>query len=133
MGNHVSEKLASIGQSGVLRFFDSLSESDKSVLSGQLSSLDLDSMKELIETQVKTKALFQVFAEQLLNWSRQTGKSVPWYIMTSDVNDAPTRAFFKKHNYFGYNPADVVFFQQGMMPAFSFTGEMLLEKKNSLA
>jgi UDP-N-acetylglucosamine/UDP-N-acetylgalactosamine diphosphorylase len=74
-----------------------------------------------------------VFAEQLLNWGKTAGKSIPWYIMTSDVNDAPTRAFFKTNKHFGYNPADVVFFQQGMMPAFSFAGEMLLAEKDSLA
>ena len=51
--------------------------------------------------------------------------------MTSDINDAPTRAFFKKHDYFGYDPADVFFFQQGMMPAFSMDGQMLLAEKDS--
>jgi UDP-N-acetylglucosamine/UDP-N-acetylgalactosamine diphosphorylase len=84
-------------------------------------------------TPIKNKPLFQVFAEQLLNWSKTAGKSIPWYIMTSDVNDGPTRVFFKRHNYFGYNPDDVVFFPQGMMPAFSFAGEMLLAEKDSLA
>ena len=53
--------------------------------------------------------------------------------MTSDVNDAATRAFFKKHNYFGYDPADVFFFQQGMMPAFAWTAKLLLAEKDSLA
>ncbi len=206
MSNSFAAKLAAIGQSGVLRFFDSLPAGQQAVLSGQLAGLDLDSMKQLIETQVTTKAiipipsniapvkaypntpgpdqkklyadadarglellkagkvaaflvaggqgtrlgydgpkgeypvtpitnkpLFQVFAEQLLNWGKVSGNSIPWYLMTSDVNDGPTRAFFKKHTHFGYNPADVVFFQQGMMPAFSFSGEMLLAEKDSLA
>ena len=46
--------------------------------------------------------------------------------MTSDVNDAATRAFFKKNAYFGYDPDDVFFFQQGMMPAFAMDGRLLL-------
>ncbi|MEL7240377.1 MAG: UTP--glucose-1-phosphate uridylyltransferase, partial [Planctomycetota bacterium] len=54
-------------------------------------------------------------------------------IMTSEVNDAPTRAFFEKHNHFGLPKDDVIFFAQGMMPAFSMDGEMLLEAKDSLA
>src|SRR3954447_15126187 len=54
-------------------------------------------------TPIKNKPLFQVFAEQLLAYSRDFGKTVPWYIMTSDVNDAATRSFFKKNNFFGYN------------------------------
>jgi len=54
--------------------------------------------------------------------------------MTSQVNDAPTREFFRKHNYFNYNPANVVFFQQGMMPAFDMaTGQLLLADEDSLA
>jgi UDP-N-acetylglucosamine/UDP-N-acetylgalactosamine diphosphorylase len=54
--------------------------------------------------------------------------------MTSEVNDAPTREFFKKHNYFNYNPANVFFFQQGMMPAFDMaSGRMLLGERDSLA
>jgi UDP-N-acetylglucosamine/UDP-N-acetylgalactosamine diphosphorylase len=53
--------------------------------------------------------------------------------MTSDVNDAATRAFFAKHNHFGLDPKNVVFFQQGMMPAFSMDGQLLLGEKDSLA
>jgi UDP-N-acetylglucosamine/UDP-N-acetylgalactosamine diphosphorylase len=53
--------------------------------------------------------------------------------MTSDVNDAPTRAFFQSNHYFGLQSADVVFFQQGMMPAFDFTGRLLLAEPDSLA
>ena len=53
--------------------------------------------------------------------------------MTSDANDAATRAFFQKNAYFGYPPGDVFFFQQGMMPAFGMDGRMLLGAKDSLA
>jgi UDP-N-acetylglucosamine/UDP-N-acetylgalactosamine diphosphorylase len=53
--------------------------------------------------------------------------------MTSDANDAATRAFFEKHDYFGYPKQDVFFFQQGMMPAFDMNGKMLLAEKDSLA
>jgi UDP-N-acetylglucosamine/UDP-N-acetylgalactosamine diphosphorylase len=104
------------------------------VAGGQGTRLGYDGPKgEYPVTPIRNKPLFQVFAEQLSNWSRVAGRSIPWYIMTSDVNDGPTRAFFQKHNYFGYKPEDVVFFQQGMMPAFSFDGEMLLAEKDSLA
>src|SRR5207253_7894094 len=50
-----------------------------------------------------------------------------------EVNDAQTRDFFKQHNFFGHARDNVVFFQQGMMPAFSFDGKMLLAEKDSLA
>jgi UDP-N-acetylglucosamine/UDP-N-acetylgalactosamine diphosphorylase len=207
MSTHPLEaQLASIGQPNVLRFFKALPEAGKKKLTGQIQSLDLGAMAELVQTQVKTKAppaipqhidpvktyprepgaehrqlyhdaevrgrellkqgkvgaflvaggqgtrlgydgpkgeypvtpikdkpLFQVFAEQLLAHGRDAGRSIAWYLMTSDINDAPTRAFFVKHQYFGYDPKDIFFFQQGMMPAFSMSGDMLLTEKDSLA
>ncbi|MDB5354572.1 MAG: UTP--glucose-phosphate uridylyltransferase [Phycisphaerales bacterium] len=104
------------------------------VAGGQGTRLGYDGPKgEFPITPIKNKPLFQVFAEQLLAWSRDSGRTIPWYLMTSDINDAPTRAFFRQHNFFGYNPADVFFFQQGMMPAFSMDGQLLLAEKDSLA
>jgi len=202
----IAQKLAQIGQSGVLRFYDKLDMEERERLLGQLDALDLGMIVNLIETQVKVKAplalptdiqpvttypraprgdqkehyakafargeellrqgkvaaflvaggqgtrlgydgpkgeypvspvmnkpLFQLFAEQLLGNARTYGKTIPWYIMTSDANDSATRAFFQRHRHFGYDEKDVFFFQQGMMPAFSLTGEMLLAEKDSLA
>ena len=104
------------------------------VAGGQGTRLGYDGPKgEFPVTPVKNKPLFQVFAEQLRAASRDYGKPVPWYIMTSDVNDGPTRAFFQKNNYFGYDSKNIVFFPQGMMPAFGFDGKMLLAEKDSLA
>jgi UDP-N-acetylglucosamine/UDP-N-acetylgalactosamine diphosphorylase len=105
------------------------------VAGGQGTRLGYDGPKgEFPVTPIKNKPLFQVFAEQLLAHSRDAGKPIPWYIMTSEVNDAPTRAFFEEHRYFNYNPANIFFFQQGMLPAFDMaTGEMLLSEKDSLA
>jgi UDP-N-acetylglucosamine/UDP-N-acetylgalactosamine diphosphorylase len=104
------------------------------VAGGQGTRLGYDGPKgEYPVTPVKNKPLFQVFAEQLLAHSRDAGKPLPWYIMTSDINDGPTRAFFAKHEYFGYPHNDVMFFQQGMMPAFDLDGRMLLAEKDSLA
>ncbi|HYE18739.1 MAG TPA: UDPGP type 1 family protein [Tepidisphaeraceae bacterium] len=105
------------------------------VAGGQGTRLGYDGPKgEYPVTPIKNKPLFRVFAEQLLALSRDAGKPIPWYVMTSEVNDGPTRAFFKQHNYFDYNPANVFFFQQGMMPAFDMaTGAILLDKPDSLA
>src|SRR4051812_5637989 len=104
------------------------------VAGGQGTRLGYDGPKgEYPVTPIKSKPLFQVFAEQLLAHSRDSGKSVPWYVMTSEVNDAPTREFFKKNAYFGYPQADIFFFQQGMMPAFAMDGRLLLGARDSLA
>jgi UDP-N-acetylglucosamine/UDP-N-acetylgalactosamine diphosphorylase len=53
--------------------------------------------------------------------------------MTSAANDSATRDFFKSSNFFGLNESDVIFFVQGMMPAFSMEGKMLLEARDSHA
>jgi UDP-N-acetylglucosamine/UDP-N-acetylgalactosamine diphosphorylase len=104
------------------------------VAGGQGTRLGYDGPKgEYPVTPVKSKPLFQVFAEQLQAHARDAGKPIAWYVMTSNVNDAPTREFFKNNAYFGYNPGDVVFFQQGMMPAFSTDGRLLLAEQDSLA
>ncbi len=104
------------------------------VAGGQGTRLGYDGPKgEYPVTPVKGKPLFQVFAEQLLNYGKTFGKPVPWYLMTSDVNDAATRGFFEKHNYFGLARSDVYFFQQGMMPAFAMDGQLLLGERDSLA
>ena len=104
------------------------------VAGGQGTRLGYNGPKgEYPVTPINQKPLFQVFAEQIRAWSRDTGKQVPWYIMTSDANDTATREFFGKHNFFGLPKADVFFFQQGMMPAFGLDGQLLLGAKDSLA
>jgi UDP-N-acetylglucosamine/UDP-N-acetylgalactosamine diphosphorylase len=104
------------------------------VAGGQGTRLGYDGPKgEFPVTPIRKKPLFQVFAEQLRAHSRDVGRPIAWYIMTSDVNDAATRAFFRQHNFFGYDPADVFFFQQGMMPAFAPDGRLLLGERDSLA
>ena len=104
------------------------------VAGGQGTRLGYDGPKgEYPVTPIRRKPLFQVFAEQLKAYGRDFGKPVPWYIMTSDANDAQTRAFLKQHNCFGLDPQDVFIFQQGMMPAFASDGRLLLGEKSSLA
>jgi UDP-N-acetylglucosamine/UDP-N-acetylgalactosamine diphosphorylase len=104
------------------------------VAGGQGTRLGYDGPKgEYPITPVKNKPLFQVFAEQLLAHGRRGGRVIPWYIMTSDINDVQTRAFFHKHHFFGYEEDAVFFFPQGMMPAFSLDGKLLFSERDSLA
>ena len=63
------------------------------------------------------KTLFHIHAERLLAARRRYGSVIPWYIMTSDATDAPTRHYFEETGYFGLPPEDVLFFRQRMMPA----------------
>jgi UDP-N-acetylglucosamine/UDP-N-acetylgalactosamine diphosphorylase len=104
------------------------------VAGGQGTRLGFEGPKGLYQvTPIKEKSLFQVFAEQLLAYSKDSETHIPWYIMTSEINHDATQQFFKDNNYFGYTPADIFFFKQGLMPAFSMDGELLLESPDSLA
>jgi len=105
------------------------------VAGGQGTRLGYDGPKGCYPaTPISGKPLFQVFAEGLLAAGRKYGRPVPWYIMTSPLNHEQTVAFFQKHHHFGLDPADVKFFQQGVMPSFDMTtGNILLAAKDELA
>ena len=79
------------------------------------------------------KPLFRIFAEQLLAHGRRAGRSIPWYIMTSPINDTETRAFFRDNNWFGLDRTDVFLFPQGVLPSFDSDGRFLLEEPGRIA
>jgi UDP-N-acetylglucosamine/UDP-N-acetylgalactosamine diphosphorylase len=104
------------------------------VAGGQGTRLGYEGPKGCYEcTPVAKKPLFQVFAEQILAAQNRTGGIIPWYIMTSPINDVATRAFFRHHNYFGLDADNVMFFAQGTMPAIDFDGKLLLSKPGRVA
>ncbi|MDP7162095.1 MAG: UTP--glucose-1-phosphate uridylyltransferase, partial [Phycisphaerae bacterium] len=66
------------------------------VAGGQGTRLGHQGPKGCFEaTPVAHKPLFQVFAEQIRAASNRSGKSIPWYVLTSPDNHVPTRAFFR--------------------------------------
>jgi UDP-N-acetylglucosamine/UDP-N-acetylgalactosamine diphosphorylase len=82
---------------------------------------------------VSGATLFQLHAEKVLALGRRYGKPVPFLVMTSPATDADTKDFFRGHRYFGLRPSDVIFFQQGTMPAVdAATGRLLLEEPGRL-
>lgn len=105
------------------------------VAGGQGSRLGFEGPKGCYPaTPVLKKPLFRVFAEQLLAARRRFGRVVPWYIMTSPLNDAATRDFFGEHDCFGLGRENVMFFPQGVMPSFDMkTGRILMASKHEVA
>lgn len=61
------------------------------------------------------KSLFQLQAERIrrLEVVARASKPIPWYVMTSGPTRNPTEQFFREHSYFGLDPSNVVFFEQG--------------------
>lgn len=78
-------------------------------------------------------SVFACQMRSLLETAERCGVFVPLYIMTSEKNDAQTRAFWKEHGYFGYPESEVRFFVQDMAPAVDFDGKIYLEEKDAPA
>jgi UDP-N-acetylglucosamine/UDP-N-acetylgalactosamine diphosphorylase len=104
------------------------------VAGGQGTRLGYDGPKGTFPiSPVKNKTLFQLFAESIARAQEKYGKTIPWYIMTSPINDGPTREFFEQNKGFGLRKDAVRFFMQGTMPAIGLDGKLLLAEKDSLA
>jgi len=85
------------------------------------------------------KSLFQIQAERIRKIeelaSAKTGQKavVPWYVMTSGPTRGPTESYFREHGHFGLDEANVVVFEQGVLPCVSNEGKILLESKSRVA
>ena len=104
------------------------------VAGGQGTRLGFDGPKGCFPcTPVKHKTLFQLHAEKILAASRAFQTAIPWYIMTSEMNDEATRRFFEENRFFGLNPSDVFFIRQKMLPVLDQNGKLILDAKDHLA
>lgn len=81
---------------------------------------------------VSGASLFEIHARKILALEREFGAPVPFYIMTSQGNDADTRRFFESNAYFGLAAERVQFFIQGTLPAFWPDGRMVMEAPGRL-
>lgn len=196
MDNSVTAKLESAGQGHVLRFWNTLDDSQKSALEAQIASLDLGAVERMAQMlreggaaerrdsemipapaialpngaereaavqrggeelragrvavvlvaggqgsrlgfdgpkgaysvgPVTGAPLFYFHSRKILALSRRYGASLPFYIMTSEVNDEATRKCFMDNAYFGLDEKDVFFFKQGVWPALDAKGKIILD------
>ena len=105
------------------------------VAGGQGTRLGFDGPKGFFPAGAVTgKPLFAFFADALLGAGDRFGLVAPWYVMTSTRNHQQTVAFFKEHNYFGLDPADLFLFPQGEMPSLDIrSGRILLAEPGRIA
>ena len=101
---------------------------------GQGTRLGLDGPKGTLNVgETRELYIFQCQVESLLKVKEEAGAWIPLLIMTSDKNDAATRAFFEEHDYFGYNKDYVFFFVQEMAPSVDYDGKVYLEAKDHIS
>lgn len=99
------------------------------VAGGQGSRLGYDGPKGAYPIgPITNHSLYWFHSRKILGLDRTYGTHVPFYIMTSETNDAATRAHFEENDYFGLPREDVFFFVQGMWPALSPEGKIILDK-----
>ncbi|KAJ4763472.1 UDP-N-acetylglucosamine pyrophosphorylase [Rhynchospora pubera] len=82
------------------------------------------------------KSLFQLQAERIFSVQKLAAQStegststvpIHWYIMTSPFTHEATRKYFQSRKYFGLDPDQVTFFQQGTLPCVSPDGKFIME------
>ena len=114
---------------------------------GQGTRLGFDGPKGVYDIGLPSgKTLFQLQAERIHRVCElakaaagDEGKnsdsdvSIPWYIMTSPMNDRATRSFFSKNGFFGLQESDVFFFSQGTLPCMTREGKIMLESAGRVA
>jgi len=104
------------------------------VAGGQGTRLGYDGPKGTYPvTPVSKKTLFQVFAEKIARSGERFGVTIPWYILTSEINHGATIAAFEDNHYYGLDQGAVHFIVQGLVPAVDRKGKILLAGKGQIA
>lgn len=99
------------------------------VAGGQGSRLGYDGPKGCYSIGPITGAsLFYFHARKILARSLRYGKPIPFYVMTSEANNAATIRHFEENRYFGLDPENVFFFTQGMWPGMTADGKIILDR-----
>lgn len=82
----------------------------------------------LLNLKSSKKSLFEIMYEDIQRANEKYNIAIPWYIMTSDENDAFTKNFFEANNYFGYSKNKITFFKQNKLPIVSIDGNLILQE-----
>ncbi len=98
------------------------------VAGGQGSRLGFDGPKGAYPIgPISGAPLFYFHARKVLAKARRYGKPVPFYIMTSEANYDATLECFRSNGWFGLDRKDVFLFKQGMWPAMTADGKVILD------
>jgi len=79
-----------------------------------------------IEFEKGEKSLFEIIVDTLKRANKKYNVIIPWYIMTSNENNADTVRFLEENMYFGYPEEYVYIFEQGKLPLITEQGKLLI-------
>lgn len=82
---------------------------------------------------VTGRSLFACFADRIRRVQARYGGRPPWYVMVGEQNEAATKTFFQEHDFFGFDPEQIQFFKQAMMPCVDETGRLILEERGRIS
>jgi len=103
------------------------------VAGGQGSRLGYDGPKGCYPVgPVSDASLFEIHSRKILAFEKKYNTEIPFYIMTSIVNNEATIEFFEENDYFGLSKDRVKFFTQGLWPAMTKDGKIILDEKNHI-
>ncbi len=101
---------------------------------GQGTRLGFDKPKGMFNIGVTRQlSIFEQLMNNIKDVTRVTGRNFPLFIMTSDVNNDETVAFFAENNYFGYPKDKIYFYIQDKEPVCDFDGKIFLSEKHRVA
>ena len=91
---------------------------------GQGSRLGCSGPKGVFQIGVNNDlTIFECLFRNLMAVTAEAGVAVPLFIMTSETNDAETKAFLEQKQFFGYPRESVHFFVQEMAPVVDANGK----------
>ena len=100
---------------------------------GQGSRLGFDHPKGMYNMgKTRDLYIFECLIHNLKKVTDEAQAYVPLFIMTSEQNDAETRAFLKEHDYFGYSADNVHFFRQETEPAVDENGKIFMSAPDQI-
>jgi len=95
--------------------------------------IGLPSKKSLFQIQAEKARRIQQLAAMAYYATKSIRNKMHIYIMTSPMTHTETRKHFQTANYFGLDPDQVHFFQQGTMPCMSKAGKVIMEGAGKIA
>ncbi len=95
-------------------------------------NVGLTSQKSIFQLHIERVYRVKTLAAKAFNLSPEQ-VSIPIYVMTSDLNHHIIINFFKENNFFSYPQEDIIFFEQGLEPCFTFDGKMIVESRDALS